>query len=62
MSISVMLWIWAGMAVLSVAAAALIVLAELKIADPDTSKLAQSCKPERTSISAQTTASGRTSQ
>jgi hypothetical protein len=62
MNISVMLWIWAGLAVLSVVAAALIVVAEVRIADPDTRELAQFCKSEHTSTSAQVTPSRRTSQ
>lgn len=52
MNMSAMLWIWAGVSVLSLAAAALVVAAEVKIDDPDGSQLAKFCGFEPTSVSA----------
>jgi len=52
MNMSVMLWTWAGLSVLCLAAAALVVVAEVRIEDPDASQLAGFGGPEQTPISA----------
>jgi len=53
------LWIWAGLVVLSFVAAVLVVVAELRIEDSDASKLEKLRASEHTATSAEAGASRR---